>query len=1173
MKRRHGIVDPKLFWLGLAATSCLFTQVATAQDDADEEVYELSPFIVETDENIGYMATTTLAGTRIKTDLRDVGSAISVVTPEFLEDTGATNMEDLLVYTTSTEIGGALGNFAGSAVATGNEGENSNSRESPQNNNRVRGLSTAQSTRDYFLTAFSFDSYNSTGVTISRGPNSILFGIGEPGGIIENSLKKAMFGKDLTRVQFRLASRSSHRETIDINRELIEGRLALRVMGMNEKINFKQKPTYEDDQRYTIAATWNLLKNEDVSWAGPTIIRANYENAEIRGTPPNTMPPGDLYSTWWHGPGNPVADAMVGIDRGPTYEADYATQFISDQIFDDTTPGNKYRSQPNIWNSYVVVYDDIASGLPGLQSGSQRVEVIDGATGSFPITAPDGSMASTKGWFPMFSSSNNPWREYPGFRNLTIQDSEVFDWQNYFLPGRAQFANHDFEAYNLSLEQNLFNNKLGFQLVMDHQEKESHSHFPLGRAGYHSILIDTAKYLTSGELNPNIGRPLIAGMWDPERFSTDERESIRLTGYYNLDFTENQNFTRWLGTHTITGLLNSYKNDRRNYSMRMSWDDSHDPEQEFVFNQNKVGSWGGSMFFMAYVGDPQFGAATPQDLRLYDGYLNLKKPEVGDEFTNYYYHKGTDRKDIYYSTIRVQEFLQWPGGSYQTIDSKAATLQSKFLNDHVVFTYGWREDETKTYALDSSAVWDDGAGGFTFQNNATLAYEPEVFNYGWLTGNNWAEGTAHAGKKEAGAFNKANPVLDQSGETTTIQLVGHVPDSWLAWSGNAISALSFHYVESENFNPASVRRDIWDEVIGNPSGETEEHGFTVGMFDNKFIARLTWYKTSSNNITNPNIQGDLWKMRWPLGLAQRWLNAKNSSFQDGGLQFEDYAWYGPNGAGPDKEGAVYIPERLGDFTSFDQVINAFTQAFPAPWNQRVEGTENGNQTYKWDQPQGYSSVASAISDGFELELTWNVNRNWRVSFNASKTESIFGGGLQELHDFMDVTTANLVSSGLMTIADTPGEGGTTAGRWAQAESAYYAALSKENTVSTELRKWRWNLVTNYNFTDGKLKGFGVGGAVRWQDSVSTGYPLIRNDVDVLVPDLDMPYMGDKRWNGDVWFSYNTKISDLPVRFQLNFQNLLGDDDPIPVTTNPDGTLAIVRAAPEKRVFLTTTIDF
>src|SRR5437868_13981519 len=57
-----------------------------------EEVVVLSPFVVDASEDAGsYTAKSTLAGTRVRTDLKDVASAITVVTQKFLQDTSAKN--------------------------------------------------------------------------------------------------------------------------------------------------------------------------------------------------------------------------------------------------------------------------------------------------------------------------------------------------------------------------------------------------------------------------------------------------------------------------------------------------------------------------------------------------------------------------------------------------------------------------------------------------------------------------------------------------------------------------------------------------------------------------------------------------------------------------------------------------------------------------------------------------------------------------------------------------------------------------------------------------------------------------------------------------------------------------------------------------------------------------
>jgi len=130
-----------------ATTTAPTTSPAPNADQ--EEPTVLSPFVVDASEDKGsYKANSTLAGTRVRTDLNDVASSISVVTAQFLQDTGATNNESLLVYTMNTQVGGLQGNFAGN-VAGGTLFQES--LESPNTNTRVRGLTgevTIQ-TRDF----------------------------------------------------------------------------------------------------------------------------------------------------------------------------------------------------------------------------------------------------------------------------------------------------------------------------------------------------------------------------------------------------------------------------------------------------------------------------------------------------------------------------------------------------------------------------------------------------------------------------------------------------------------------------------------------------------------------------------------------------------------------------------------------------------------------------------------------------------------------------------------------------------------------------------------------------------------------------------------------------------------------------------------------------------------
>jgi Ca-activated chloride channel family protein len=63
--------------------------------EAKEKVIKLSPFMVSSEKDKGYKAPSTLAGSRVRTDLKDSSSTITVVTRQTTVDIGATNAASL----------------------------------------------------------------------------------------------------------------------------------------------------------------------------------------------------------------------------------------------------------------------------------------------------------------------------------------------------------------------------------------------------------------------------------------------------------------------------------------------------------------------------------------------------------------------------------------------------------------------------------------------------------------------------------------------------------------------------------------------------------------------------------------------------------------------------------------------------------------------------------------------------------------------------------------------------------------------------------------------------------------------------------------------------------------------------------------------------------------------
>ena len=137
-------------------------------------------------------------------------------------------------------------------------------------------------------------------------------------------------------------------------------------------------------------------------------------------------------------------------------------------------------------------------------------------------------------------------------------------------------------------------------------------------------------------------------------------------------------------------------------------------------------------------------------------------------------------------------------------------------------------------------------------------------------------------------------------------------------------------------------------------------------------------------------------------------------------------------------------------------------------------------------------------------------------------------------------------------------------------------LAAEGVSSPEIRKYRANVVTNYTFDrEGRLKGFGVGTGIRWQDKVGIGYPTSYTPAGSVFIDRSKPYYGPAETNVDVFASYTRKVfrNKIDWKIQLNVRNVIGDGDLIPITTQPDGKPASVRLPPDRRWYLTNTFSF
>jgi outer membrane receptor for ferric coprogen and ferric-rhodotorulic acid len=197
----------------------------TPARDAKEETLVLSPFTVDESSDVGYAATSTLGGTRLKSELRDVASQIDVMTKEFLDDVGALTLDEALRFSMNTETNEE--NF------TPGTDPNTNGVFSSAYGSRTRGLSRSNNTHDFFETNVPIDTYN-TGkrFTLVSGSNAILFGAGFAGGTNDVSFERPDLRRFSGNTTVRVDSNRGIRGSLNLNQPLIRNVLGLRLAGL-----------------------------------------------------------------------------------------------------------------------------------------------------------------------------------------------------------------------------------------------------------------------------------------------------------------------------------------------------------------------------------------------------------------------------------------------------------------------------------------------------------------------------------------------------------------------------------------------------------------------------------------------------------------------------------------------------------------------------------------------------------------------------------------------------------------------------------------------------------------------------------------------------------------------------------------------------------------------------
>jgi hypothetical protein len=1100
----------------------------TPPSPTTEEAIELSPFVVTDSSNIGYAATSTLAGTRIKTDLRDLGSAITVITPEFLNDLGATNLEDLLAYTTSTEIGGMQGNFSAADLgASAQRYDLDEQRREPQSGARVRGLFTPNFTRGYFSSSIPIDSYNTGSITMSRGANSLLFGLGSAAGVMDNGLSHASLGRNSREMSLRIGSYGARRETFKINQVVLKNRLAVQLAGMEKNEKYRQDPAYDREKRIYGAFEAVVFRNERSSVLGRTAVRGSYEAGQGTRVPPSSLPPLLAWDSFFSPP--PDYRPYTGQDylQGYDYLARNWTRWRTLDTRRIPVTATTYR--PGWFESPDIA---AAAGTPNLltpvHSTSHLFEQIGlafsgGPTPSLGTTG----LAGFQGWMAASNQALSPHlatrmynegQQGTGFKGNSLTDRGVFDYKNSLITGTLQDIRRKFDAGLVTLEQQLFQGRAGIEGTYGREFYRLDSYQPFGGSGRDlAIYIDTTEYLFDGSRNPNVGRAFALAQGDREQWRKTERENKRVTAFVDLNFDDlRKGLGRWLGRHRLTGLWQQESRETTGLNYGMYWSGVGFDFNRTIrgVNNNQWTVFGDQLVELVYLSDDLRGVE-PSQVRLRQ--MDKARVRDGDTFNVRYYDRATSQ----FTTGAVRANRLATGGTANRTDvtSEALAWQPYLLGRNLVGMIGWRRDTIENFRQVRT-----GARGPV---NEYLPSNLEIAN---------------------------TPATTQEGRTFTWSVVGHVPGRWVE-KLRMFSGISAHYGEAENFSAIDERRDIFNRPIPNPSGTTKEYGVTLGFADNKWALKLNRFETVSAYASTLGAE----TAGAVTEFTNRWLNGYETGY-------DDQRTY------PIERQAIYAR----GYRSYDQFFDALIKAIPEPVRSIYAPYRNANGAWtNRETIRGLSSTSDVVAKGWEVEMSGNPLPSWRTSLNVVKLETVRSNTADALADYTSQALSNLAAANLIGVPD----GVTSIVPFEtrfnqQVITGLISARARDGAVSQEQRKWRVNAVSNYEFREGRFRGFGLGGALRWQSKVATGYAVTLDRLGNQLPVLSQPFFGPAEFNGDVWLSYARKLTDkVRWKVQLNVRNLIGSQEEIPVFTNPDGQHALYRLAPDRNWFLTNTFSF
>jgi hypothetical protein len=302
---------------------------------------------------------------------------------------------------------------------------------------------------------------------------------------------------------------------------------------------------------------------------------------------------------------------------------------------------------------------------------------------------------------------------------------------------------------------------------------------------------------------------------------------------------------------------------------------------------------------------------------------------------------------------------------------------------------------------------------------------------------------------------------------------------------------------------------------------------------------------------------------------------------------------------------------------------------PAPLSPQQELDVEAAAAKIWQLPNNYyndlpggaggiTATSDGIATGMEVQVNYNTD-HWRNRLTFGKQVTTTSNALKQYDEWFavrnpvwqnakaadylqpqyqhfvtyrvgdpatgtQVDLTNFLSSyGYnSTVKITNADGGKSPQNWEDVNLTPQVQLFKDlnGQESPGQRKYRWAYNTGYDFDSGRLKGWGLGGAERWESASIIGYygkkARTTSNLNLLdSADVTRPIYDSANSYTDLFVNYKTKLwhGKLGLIVQLNVENVFEDGHLQVVAVNYDGSPYAYRIIDSRKFTLTTTFDF